>query len=218
MTGAAESVNGGGAVAPEPLVRARFCQEWLTQVEAEEDPYRARFFAHLPRELRERIEGASRVAWLPMAIHVHLAEIQLETFGSVRAHEYYRHAFTASVKGPILGPLVTTGARLLGLSPASFVRWASRGYAAAYKDAGELHGEVLGSNHARLVFSHLPAICTTSDAWMMSSQGSTYGMYDVLGIEGVVRLDTRGRAEGKAVLDLEWSDRKLGGRANPPKT
>ncbi len=192
----------------DPLVRARFCQEWLSLVAREEEPYKGRFFARVTEEMRQTIDGASRVAWLPLAVHVRLADIQLEAFGTARAHDYYRRAFSSSVKGPILGPLVLTGARLLGLSPASFVRWASRGYEAAYRNAGELAGEVLEARRARLVFSKLPAVCVASDAWLMSAQGSAYGVYDVLQLEGIVRLDTRERAGGKMVLELEWDDRK----------
>jgi hypothetical protein len=192
----------------EPLVRARFCQEWLTLIGIEEEPYRSRFFARVSDEMRAQIEGASRVAWLPVGIHVKLADIQLETFGMVRAHQYYRRAFASSINGPILAPLVLTGAKLLGLSPGSFVRWASRGYDAAYRNVGRLNGEVLGPYRARLQFLNLPPVCTASDAWLTSAQGSTYGLYDVLHVEGVVRLDTRGRAEGTMVLEMEWGDRK----------
>ena len=195
---------------PEPLVRARFCQEWLALIGIEEEPYRSRFFARVTDEMRGQIDGASRVAWLPLSIHVTLADIQLETFGVVRAHDYYRRAFASSVNGPILAPLVLTGARLLGLTPGSFVRWASRGYDAAYRNAGSLTGEVLERGRARLVFQDLPPMCTASDAWVMSTQGSTYGLYDMLHLEGVVRFDSRERAKGTIVLELEWGDRKKG--------
>jgi hypothetical protein len=191
----------------EPIVRARFCQEWLAQIEKEEEPFRSRFLSRLTPEMRAQIDGASRVSWLPLAIHVELANIQLETFGLKRAHDYYRRAFVTALEGPILAPLFLTGARLLGLSPGSVVRWASRGYDATYRNAGRLVGEVLGPGLARATFWDLPPICTASDAWLGSSQGSAYGMYDALRVDGVVRLDTRGRAEGKMVLELEWSER-----------
>jgi hypothetical protein len=191
-----------------PLIRARFCQEWLAMIAKEEEPYRGRFLARVSPETRAQIETASRVGWLPLSIHVGFSEIQLETFGIARAHDYYRRAFAESLRGPVLGPLMMTAARLLGLSPASFVKWAPRGYDAGFRNAGQVQGEVLDAHRARLVYSNLPAMCTASDAWMTSSQGSAYGAYDVLGVEGVVRLDTSARAEGKMVLALEWSDRK----------
>jgi len=184
-------------------------------VATEEEPYRSRFFERITPEMRAQIDEASRVAWLPIALHVRLADIQLESFGAARAHDYYRRAFVSAIKGPIFAPLLLTAVRLLGLSPATFVRWASRGHEAAYRNMGTLKGEVLGPNRARLTFFELPSVCTESDAWVMSAQGSSYGVYDLLETEGVVRIDTHGRAQGTMRLELEWGDRE---RRKPPAT
>jgi hypothetical protein len=192
----------------EPVVRARFCQEWLALVAKEEDPYRTRFFDRVTPEMRAQIDGASRVAWLPISLHVKMADIQLEAFGVARAHDYYRRAFVSAIKGPVFASLFVTAARVMGMSPAAFVRWASRGYDAAFKNVGVLEGEVLGPGRARLTFVDLPPVCTASDAWVMSTQGSTYGVYDILHLDGVVRLDAKDRAHGKMVLEMEWTDRK----------
>ena len=192
----------------DPLVRARFCQEWLTFAETQEEPWRGRFLAGIPPALRETIESASRVAWIPMAVHVKLADILQESFGPVRAHVYYRHAFAASLSGPILGPLLRAGTRVLGLSVPAFVRWASRGWDASFRNAGELVGDLLAPDRAMLTYRGLPAICTASDGWMLSAQGSAYGVYDVVGVEGVVRVDLSGRSEGRMVVNLEWNKRR----------
>ena len=45
-----------------PLVRARFCQEWLEKIATEEEPWRGRFLARLPPALKEQILSATRVA------------------------------------------------------------------------------------------------------------------------------------------------------------
>ena len=177
-------------------------------IASEEEPYRGRFLARVTDDMRAQIDGASRMGWVPLALHVKLADILLETFGTVRAHDYYRRAFGRALMGPILGPLVRTGTYVLGVSFASFVRWSSKGYDASYRNAGRLTGEVLEPGRARLVFQDLPAICTVSDSWMMSPQGSAYGLYDFLHLDGVVRLDTRARASGRMVLELEWAERK----------
>jgi hypothetical protein len=200
----------------EPLVRASFCQEWLTFMETQEDPWRSRFLAAIDPELRETIESSSRVAWLPLAIHVKLADILQESFGAARAHTYYRRAFASSLTGPILGSLVRTGAAILGVSVPTFVRWAPRGWGAAFRNAGGLEGEVLGPNRATVTYVGLPKICTASDGWMLSAQGSVYGVYDILGIDGVVRIDLSKRSEGRMVLGLEWSTRGQG--TLPPST
>jgi hypothetical protein len=196
----------------QPLVRASFCQEWLARVaEAEEEPWRGRFFAGLDPARRELIDSASRVAWLPAEVHVHLAEVLFDAFGVVRAHEYYRRAFAASLRGPVLGPFVRMATRVTGISMISFVRWAPRAWDYAWRNSGGLVSEVLGPHQGRIVYQALPAVFMASDAWLNSAHGSGYGVYDLFGVEGVVRVDLSKRSQGQMTLDFEWSQR--GGEA-----
>jgi hypothetical protein len=176
----------------------------LTNVEHEDDPWRARFFAAIPADMRATIEGTSKVEWLPAAMHVALADILTEAFGPVRAHAYYRRAFAASLRGPVLGPLLRTGIRILGVTPASMIRWAAHGWRSSFRDCGGVTGEVLGPGRGRLLYADLPAVCTASEAWLDSAQGSAYGALDALGATGVVRLDKSERARGRMVLEVEW--------------
>jgi hypothetical protein len=191
----------------EPLVRARLCQDWLTLVAEEEDPYRSRFFAQLDASLRETIESASRVAWIPLANYVRLADILQETFGATRADAYYRRAFVASFDTPLLKPIFELGARLVGLTPATAVRWIPKGWAIAFKNAGALTGEVLGPGRARLVYTDLPALFTASEGWLLSCPSSAYGVYDFLRVEGIIRLDLTNRSAGTVVMSFEWTEK-----------
>jgi hypothetical protein len=191
-----------------PLVRGRHLQEWLEAVGREPDPFRARFFAGLPAAMKSDILGTSGVTWLPVRYHVELADLMREHFGVARAHDYYRRQFAASMRGPVLGPLVRTGMALLGVTPASLIRWADKGWQSSFRGCGTMQGEMLGPGRGRLVYAGLPAVCTSSDAWLESSQGSAYGVYDLMRVDGIVRIDTSGRGEGRLVIDLEWTTRK----------
>ena len=84
---------------------------------------------------------------------------------------------------------------------------------ASWQRYGRLAGRSLGPGRARLEFFELPQVCISSEAWVMSMLGTTYGIYDVLGVEGVIRLDTHGLEEGMAKLDFEWSEGKGGRRS-----
>lgn len=187
-----------------PLVRARHLQEWLANVQREEDPWRARFFAALPADVRATIDSAGRVQWLPAALHVQLSDVLAQAFGPARAHDYYRRAFAASLRGPVLGPLLRTGARVLGLTPATMLRWADHGWRSSFKNCGRLVGKVLGPRLGHLEYCDLPPVCTASDPWLDSAQGSGYGALDAMGVTGVVRIDKSDRGNGRMVLELEW--------------
>ncbi len=201
------SAPSGAPSTTEATFRARHLQEWLDNIEREEDPWRAKFFAAVPDEMRREIESANRVSFLPVAYHVKLADILLDAFGETRAHAYYRRAFAGSLRGPFFGPLVRTGTRVLGLTPASFLRWASRGWDSSFRNCGSLVGEVLSPTSGRLHYKDLPAVCTASDAWLDSAQGSAYGVLDLLGTVGIVRIDKGRRSVGGLDLHLEWTER-----------
>jgi hypothetical protein len=188
-----------------PSVRARYLQRWLENVSHQEDPSRARFFAALPSDVKDAIERALPDAWLPVSHHVLLADVLSDAFGPARAHEYYRRDFVASLARPPFASLVKTGARVLGFTPAAFLRWSGRAYATVFRAAGWMRGEALGPGHGKLSYEGLPAVCIASDAWLDSSQGSAYGIYDFLGTQGVVRIDKSRRAEGRLDLELEWT-------------
>jgi hypothetical protein len=193
-----------------PEVRAGLLRDWLAFVAREPEPYAGRFVERLPREMVARVEQATARMWLPAAYHVAMADALRDAFGRAREHEYYRRAFVESIRRPVLRPLFDVGARLLGLTPASFVRWASKGYAASFRNCGSLTGEVLGEGRARGVYRGLPRVCTDSDAWVESAQSTVYGVLDLTHTEGVVRLDASGRARGEVILELEWVTRPGG--------
>ena len=75
------------------------------------------------------------------------------------------------------------------------------------REAGRLLGEVLGPRQARVIYQGLPELFTASDAWLNAAHGSGYGVYDLLGVEGIVRLDLSKRSQGQMSLDFEWSQR-----------
>ncbi|MGH7296070.1 MAG: hypothetical protein ACRELB_14100 [Polyangiaceae bacterium] len=192
----------------KPEVRARHIKDWLARIDGEPDPWRSRFFELLPAATRDAIDSSATGGWLPMAMHVELADLMLVAYGPARAHEHYRRSFAASLRSGIFGGLVRAGTRLFGTTPATFLRWAHKGWDASFRNSGHLQGEILGPVSGRLVYSDLPAVCTASDAWLDSSQGSVYGSLDVLRTEGVVRIDKSRRAEGRLEIRLEWTPRK----------
>jgi hypothetical protein len=189
----------------QPRVRARHCQDWLAHVKKEDEPYRSRFFERVPPALREQIDSSSRVGWLPISVHVELADLVVAAFGAARAHAFYRRAASQWLMGPLLGPVLRTSARLLELTPATLLRWAHHGWEVSFKDSGELVGEAISPTHGRLVYSNLPPVCTASMPWMTSAQGSAYGVLDVIGFEGSVRLDTSQRSEGRMFVEIDWT-------------
>jgi hypothetical protein len=190
----------------EALVRARHLQVWLDNMGQAEDPWRRNFFAALPAEVKREIEGAARLDWLPAAYHALFADLVAAAFGPVRSHDYYRRAIARELRSPFWEGVVRAGVRLLGLNPGTFLRWVAKGWESSFKNCGALHGELVAPLRGRLLYERLPSVLSASDAWLDSAQGSVYGVFDLCGVSGVVRLDKRGRGEGRLVVELEWVD------------
>jgi hypothetical protein len=193
------------AVPGEPRVRARFLQEWLAAMEEEPARQRSRFFAALPADARSTIEASARTSWLPVGLHVLLADLTLAALGPASAHDYYRRAMSKSLQGPLLGPAVRTATRLLGLTPGTFVRWAPRAWETGFRDCGALVGEVTAPGRGRLLYQDLPDVCLASDAWLDSAQGSAYGVLDLAGASGVARIDKSRLDERLLIVHIEWT-------------
>jgi hypothetical protein len=180
--------------------------EWLARMEREEEPWRTRFFDALPADERTAIEEAPRLGWVPMELHVQMADVVLAAYGPKRAHDYYRRAFADALRGPIFDALVKTGVRILGVTPAALLKWAHKGWEASFRNCGMVEGRVLAKGRGEMLYTDLPSVCTASDAWLDSAQGSAYGACDVLGVEAIVRIDKSGRDEGRMRLELEWPE------------
>ena len=191
-----------------PMVRARHLKDWLTNATRDGDPWCSRFLASIPATLRAEIEASGNSTWMPIEMHVQLADLMQDAYGPARAHEHYRRSFAESVQGAVVGPLFRTGVRLFGMTPAALLRWAHRAWDVSFRGCGALRGEVDGPGRGRLVYEDLPAVCAASDAWMGSAQGSAYGAFDVCEVSGVVRIDKRRRGERGMDLVLEWTERR----------
>ena len=190
----------------EPLVRAKHVVEWLARMEREEEPWRTRFSDALPAATRAAIEDAPRLGWVPVDLHVELSDIVATAFGPKRAHDYYRRAFTDALRGPIFDALIRTGVRILGVTPSALLKWAHKGWEASFRNCGLVEGRTIAPGRGEMLYTGLPAVCTASDAWLDSAQGSAYGALDFLGVEGIVRIDKSRRAEGAMRLELDWPE------------
>jgi hypothetical protein len=189
---------------PGPSVRARHVQQWLVLVDRYDEPYRTRFFERLPATLKASIEAASPVSWVPVEQHVALADLTRAAFGAQAAHHYYRRTLPESLKSPIFSTFVESGLRVLGVDPGAFLRWMPRAWGLIFRNCGEVRGLVTSARRGVLEYRGLPAVCVASDAWLESAQGTASGVFDITGVEGVVRSDLSGRARGEMTIELEW--------------
>ncbi len=181
----------------DPLVELASARVGFRSSRARRRSVQRRFFARVTEEMDGSTEPPAWPWKLPLAVHVRLADIAPKpsappgrtTITGARSRRLVG-------RGPILGPLVLTGARACsGSRPRRSCAGRRAGTRRRTGTQGELAGEVLEAG-ARLVFSKLPAVCVASDAWLMSAQGSAYGVPTAQlpkGSSGSTRASARGR-------------------------
>ncbi|MGE0785963.1 MAG: hypothetical protein AB7S26_09765 [Sandaracinaceae bacterium] len=147
---------------PDPLMRA---SHLLSNVHALSD-----LGADVEEQVRERcgdviteIEGAVRVAWMPLELDVRLTQTVYDLCGPERLREWGHAAITKSTEGPLLGPIVE-GLRRLGMTPTTALRRVPYGWDLIYRHCGEVRFEgeeeppEHGEHTVRLTVAHTPAL------------------------------------------------------------
>ena len=167
-----------------------------------------RYRAALSPELLRAIEQAGTLTWLPVSISADASSALVDTVGPARAHEIYASAMTRMFATERWRPLVETGVRLLGFSPAAFVRWTKRGWSGMYRNCGEVSGHVLEDRRARITYDGLPPEVLRSAAWTESLASSWYGIFAFCAVRGAAAVDKRRQAEGCLTVELRWTERE----------
>jgi hypothetical protein len=184
-------------------VLAQHLKQWLAFAEGSlEASVRERYWTTMPRDLERSIRDAAPLTFLPVGHSVRMSEHTLAALGPRRAHQFHTDSFTRILRTPRFGPMLRTGVRLLGLSPASFARWADKGWSAMFRDCGVVRGESVAAKCARIRFDGMPAEVLRSGPWVQSCASGAEGILVFCRASGVVRLL---REEHGFVIELEWS-------------
>jgi hypothetical protein len=189
--------------APAPAVRARYLKTMLVTLGrfgGAAEAVRARVGA----PLFEQIDGETPTAWLPIECNVVLVEAIALELGPERAHAYFREAANQVYETSLFKGFVHMASNLFGLTPATYVKLAPKGWSLAYRDGGEFTAFSRGENEASLEFRQVPRPCATA-VWLEAARSSFYSCFDLCGaVDGRIEwgeLDLRAR---RAVFLFRW--------------
>jgi hypothetical protein len=193
-----------------PRILAGFVQGTLAALEPE---VRERVRARLAPDTLGTLERSSRLAWLPIEIDVELTDAVYAELGAARAHALFRRNLTAALDTPILRSLAHGALRLFGASPERLFGWAPKAYMQLYRDAGAMRFESDGPGAARLELSLLPAAVAASRDYLDGVAAAVAAGFDLMGVDGEVRIERLDPAGRRACLRLQWEVR--GGPVEP---
>jgi hypothetical protein len=171
---------------------------------AERSPSAAvRVRARLRPEVRELLDGATRVDFLPATVDLAVAMAIHAEVGPDAARRVAREVLRRSLSGPVLGSLVTSATALFGLTPPDLLRWASRGWSRVCRDCGDLQVVGVADGVVHLALTHLPELLEVP-SYLESVGGALEAFLDVCQVDGEVEAEPR---PGGAHFQLSWRPR-----------
>ncbi|MGH1342835.1 MAG: hypothetical protein ACRBN8_14835 [Nannocystales bacterium] len=155
-----------------------------------------------PRRVHQ-IEGAKRMAWLPVELDICLAELMYTHGGPELFELRSRNAMLATAKSPILHGFLEAGLRMLGTTPSGVAKLAPRGYSHMYRNAGAIEVEVYDDSVS--IHGHdFPAMMTESHAYITGLGAAFSAIPEYVGYAGHYQLH---QDSSELRWDLTWSKR-----------
>ena len=198
-----------------PRILAGFVQGTLAAVSAQDAALGERVRARLGVATRERLEQASRIAWVPIELDVEVTHAIYGELGPVRAREVFRRNLSGALDSPVLRSLAQGALRLFGASPARLFGWAPKVYAQLFRDAGEMRFTLEEAGAARLELRALPSCVARSRNYLDGVAASIGAGFDFMGVKGEVRIEAHDPAGGRATFRLEWDEDGAGQETLP---
>jgi hypothetical protein len=198
-----------------PRILAGFVQGTLAAVSAQDAALGERVRARLAPATRERLAGASRIAWVPLDFDVELTHAIYAELGPVRARELFRRNLSGALESPVLRSLAQGALRLFGASAERLFGWAPKVYGQLYRDAGEMRFTLDEPGSARLELSRLPQAVANSRDYLDGMAAAVAAGFDFVGVKGEVRIEAHQPAAARARFRLEWEQEGEGEETLP---
>lgn len=150
------------------------------------------------------IDEAVPAVWLPMDVNLSVTEATSLELGPQGAHLFFRAMVTSEYRTDTFRSFVASVARLLGLTPSTYVKMAPRGWELVFKNCGLLRPLDRQRQQAWLEYTNIPPVCLRNDLWIESVRSSFYSAFDLTRVEGQIRWEELDFSRRRAVLQFDW--------------
>jgi hypothetical protein len=185
-------------------MRAAHLQENVRAIERLGADVFARVKARAPSVVTD-IQGALRPTWLEARLDVALTEALYQELGADAVRRVNRDAIVASVNGPLLKPMKDGLVSVLGLTPATALKWLPRGWQYIYREFGDVTWD---PSARELRIEKLPRFALDSVGWCEGCAGAVLGVMEASnGADVRADVDRRigdGAATGTLVIRAAW--------------
>ncbi|HEY6556176.1 MAG TPA: hypothetical protein VI072_02845 [Polyangiaceae bacterium] len=189
----------------KPAVRARHMKTFVDTIDALEPPVRERIRARLPPGHVSAIDEAVPAVWLPMDINLAVTDATSLELGPRDAQAFFRALVSAEYETDTFRAFLASVARLLGLTPSTYVKMAPRGWELVFKNCGALRPLERERHRAWLEYTDIPSVCLQNDLWMESVRSSFYSAFDLTHVRGEIRWQELDFDKRRAIFLFVWS-------------
>lgn len=188
----------------EPRVRAWYMKGFIAGVDRQLAADARAIRAAIGEEALRRIDESISMAWLPLEVNVAATHAVIGRVGRARAEEFFPRMFQRQLQQGWLDSFVQTGLRVLGMDPASFLKWLPRGYPAVFDECGRITLPVLESSRVVVCFEDLPPLVRRDDLWLDAVLWGIAAVTTVAGREGRAQYGRRD-PEGRWIeMEITW--------------
>ena len=187
-----------------PEMRAAQLKEDLPALSELGEAPAAAILARLDPEVLRRIEAATRVDWLPLAVDLALVRAVRDEVGDDGLRRWGRAAARRNANA-LFRPLIEAAVRLFGFTPAGVFRFLPQAWKAAFRGCGELRVDPVSHGELRIVLV-APPDAARDPAFLASIAGAFEVVYETCGMDGRVQVE---RVEpGEVVFRATWTPRR----------
>jgi serine/threonine protein kinase len=189
----------------EPAVRARGAHDALDYIDSNRPDVAQAVRAAIPADSLAVIEGTPRTGWIAAEHDRFLPGAVVSVMGAEGAFAHFRSFLPSQLEGPILGRLVTGIARLVGRDPSRLLKMVPRGWAAMFRDMGEVAVTDRSETHAVIEMSDVPAGVADWEPYALSWGAFFDGVVLFCGHDGTCTwaIDSRARV---IRFELRWGE------------
>ena len=160
--------------------------------------------ALIPEAIVDAVTDATPSAWLPLEMNVELADILATALGPDRSLSFFRGMLLREYQTSLFKSFITGITRVMGVTPAVFVKVVPRGWELVYQECGSLTPLDVGSSAARLQLDDLPEVCVRNRLWLDAVRGTFYSAFDLANVPGSIEWEELNLKDRRAVFHFQW--------------
>lgn len=186
---------------PGPSIRASFFHSNLKALAALGPEAARRVLARMPPEVLQEVEGAARIAWVPLEHDLAITDAIEAELGRDALRRWARDGVLRAGDTPLLSPLIRSARAIFGMTPHAFLRRAPLAWTLLFRECGRLEYGARGERSARIELYDAPAVLLASQAYLEGMSAGLEAAIDLAREAGRVRVEQN---ERETAFSADW--------------